>query len=163
MPSAQQDSILGGGQANSLSFEHAMRGPGQTVEQAEGQYNDFVSGTEEAAQNAQVQFWLNNPDSTELSDEALARFAMVLHAVVDSTSPAHAGFQLWDWRNPSLVWRHHRAEKTITPQQRQAAVSAAQNAFSNTFGIFGSPFFQISKSKPKEHVTHKICINKVCD
>ena len=36
--SAQQDSILGGGQGNGLSFEHAMRGPGQTVEQAEGQF-----------------------------------------------------------------------------------------------------------------------------
>ena len=81
--SAQQDSILGGGQANDLSFEHAMRGPGQTVDQAADMFNDFVSGAEDAAQKAQVQFWLDNPDSTELSDKALARFAMALHAVVD--------------------------------------------------------------------------------
>src|SRR5439155_10229503 len=46
--SEQQDNPFGGGQANSSAFEHAMRAPWQTVEQAEAQYNDFVSGTEDA-------------------------------------------------------------------------------------------------------------------
>jgi RHS repeat-associated protein len=155
--SAQQDSILGGGQANSASFEHAMRGPNQTVEQAQGQFNDFVSGTETSAQTAEWTFWLNDPDNAgSLSDEALARFGEALHAVLDQTSPAHAGFQKWDWRNPSLVIAHHNAEKTINPQQMQNAISAARNAFNSTFGMFG---FTIAPPppEPKPHVTHKIC------
>ena len=76
--SAQQS---GGGQANDLSFEHAMRGPGQTVDQAADMFNDFSSRT--PRRKPEFQFWLDNPDSTELSDKALARFAMALHAVVD--------------------------------------------------------------------------------
>src|SRR5690349_23354234 len=39
--SAQQDSILGGGQGNTLAFQHAMSSPGQTTGQAEAQYNEF--------------------------------------------------------------------------------------------------------------------------
>jgi RHS repeat-associated protein len=139
--SAGQDSILGGGQGNGASYQHAMRGPDQTVEQAQTQYNDFVESSEQSAQNAQMRFWMNDPDANEdhaLSDQALADFAEALHAILDSTSPAHEGFQVWDWRNPALIVRHHNAEKTINDQQMQGAVSAARNAFNNTFGgLFG--------------------------
>lgn len=152
--SAQQDSILMGGQGNSMSFEHAMRGPAQTVAQAQAKYEDFVSGMEDSAQKAQWTFWLKDPleNGESLSDEALARFAEALHAVLDSTSPAHAGFQKWDWRNPSLIIAHHNAEKTINPQQMLNAINAAQNSFNLTFGNFG-----FTAPPPKEHVTHKIC------
>jgi RHS repeat-associated protein len=139
--SAEQDSILGGGQGNGASYQHAMRGPDQTVEQAQTQFNDFVESSEQSAQNAQMRFWMNDPDANEdhaLSDQALADFASALHAILDSTSPAHEGFQVWDWRNPALIVRHHNAEKTINGQQMQGAVSAARNAFNNTFGgLFG--------------------------
>jgi RHS repeat-associated protein len=150
--SASQDSILGDGQANDLSFQHAMRSPDQTVEQAQGQYNDFVNGEEGVAFDAQAQFWLSDPDVklSNLSPEALAAFAKALHAVVDSTSPAHAGFQKWDWRNPSLVYRHHENERNINGQQMQNAVNAAQGAFNNTFGIFG---IQISNAGDGATVT----------
>jgi hypothetical protein len=165
--SAQQDSILGGGQANSASFEHAMRGPDQTVEQAQGQFNDFVSGTETSAQTAEWTFWLNDPDNAgSMSDEALARFGEALHAILDSTSPAHAGFQKWDWRNPALVIAHHNAEKTINDQQMQNAINAGRNAFNSTFGMFG---FNIAP-EPKATVTVTVtnCVTdsngkKTCD
>jgi RHS repeat-associated protein len=165
--SAQQDSILGGGQANSASFEHAMRSPDQTVEQAESQFNDFVSGSETSAQTAEWTFWLNDPDNAgSLSDEALARFGEALHAILDSTSPAHAGFQKWDWRNPALVIRHHNAEKTINDQQMQNAINAARNGFNSTFGMFG---FTIAP-EPKATVTVTVtnCVTdsngkKTCD
>jgi hypothetical protein len=77
-----------------------------------------------------------------------------LAAILDSTSPAHAGFQKWDWRNLAAFVVHHRAEKTINPQQMLNAITAAQNAFNSTFGEFG-----FTASPPKEHVTHKI---KIC-
>lgn len=120
-----------------------MQGPGQTVEQAEAQYDDFVSGQVQAAQEAQIKFWEANPGASGLSDEALRHFAMALHAVTDSTSPAHAGFQLWDWRNPFLVWRHRQSEKSITPGQLQNAVSATQRLFNQTFGMFGFDVFDL--------------------
>ena len=135
--SAQQDSILGGGQANDLSYMHAMRGPDQTVDQAQSQYNDFVTGAENKAsdlQNVQI-----DPDEQGkvFSPESLAAFGQALHAILDSTSPAHAGFQKWDWRNPALVVRHHFAENNINQQQMQNAVRAARNAFNGVYGYFG--------------------------
>ena len=90
-----------------------------------------------AAQEAQIKFFEANPGSHEISDEALRHFAMALHAITDSTSPAHANFQLWDWRNPSLVWKHINNEKSITPGQLQTAVSATRWVFGQTFGAFG--------------------------
>jgi hypothetical protein len=173
--SAQQDSILGGGQANSMSFQHAMRGPDQTVTEAEQLYDDFVANNEDMATQTQVQFWLaGNPG---YSNKALAEFAAALHAILDSTSPAHAGFQVWNWRNPALVWNHHWAENSISPQQLNNAVSAAQNAFN---GTFSNPFagfdpfdllqFQQQSQpapQPQPVVTSKICYtddngNQVC-
>ena len=162
--SAGQDSILGGGQFNSVAFEHAMRGPDQSIMQAETQYNSFVSGQVQAAQEAQIKFWKANPGSHSLSDEALVHFAMALHAVADSTSPAHAGFQLWDWRNPLLIWRHMQNEKSITPAQLQTAVSASQGLFDQTFGMFGFDEFDLlelqqqqQQQQQQEQVTSQIC------
>jgi YD repeat-containing protein len=129
--SARQDSILGGGQSGPLSFQHAMRGPGQSVADAQSEYQDFVSMNEDQAMKTQISFWAaGNPG---LSSDALAQFAAALHAVLDSTSPVHAGFQVWEWWNPSLVWKHHWAENTISPQQLNTVVSAAKNAFNTTF------------------------------
>lgn len=54
--SAHQDSILSGGQGNSLAFQHAMRGPGESVSQAEANYNTFVSMNEDQATKDQIAF-----------------------------------------------------------------------------------------------------------
>ncbi len=156
--SAHQDSILSGGQGNNLAFQHAMRGPGESVEQAEADFNAFVSMNEDEATRTQINSWLaGNPG---YDDKALAEFAAALHAILDSTSPAHAGFQLWDWRNVLLVWKHTQAEKSINPQQLQNAVSTAQNAFNRTFHPYSQfDFLQLlqNPNEPKEHVTFRIC------
>jgi RHS repeat-associated protein len=129
--SAHQDSILAGGQSNTRAFEHAMRAPGQTVAAADSKYEAFVSGNEGQAAKTQIKFWkAGNPG---LSNDALAQFGLALHAILDSTSPAHAGFQVWNWRNPKLINMHHQTEKSITPQQFIAAVGAAKSAFNGTF------------------------------
>jgi hypothetical protein len=96
---------------------------------------------------------MTDPDNVgSLSDEALADFGRALHAILDSTSPAHAGFQVWDWRNPALVLRHHNAESTINQQQMGNAVFAARMAFNWTFVGFG-----FSTPPPKEVVTTRVC------
>lgn len=158
--SAHQDSILSGGQSGPLSYEHAMRGPGQSVAEAQEDFNDFVSMNEDQAMKTQISFWLSG--KTGYSDKALAEFAAALHAIEDSTSPAHAGFQLWEWYNPKLVWQHHWAENTITPQQFQNSVRAAQDAFKNTFTLpswqsFLTFGFQDTQPQPKPKVDTKIC------
>jgi hypothetical protein len=162
--SAHQDAILSGGQGNSLAFQHALRAPGESVEQAEAKYNTFVSMNEAEATKDQINFWLaGNPG---YSDKALAEFAAALHAILDSTSPANAGFQLWDWTKLGLVRRHTQAEKTITPQQLQNAVSVAQNAFNTTFHPYNPNEFDLLQlmmraNQPQERVTHKICYTDV--
>ena len=77
--SAHQDSILSGGQSGPLSFQHAMRGPGQSVAEAQQDFNDFVSLNEDDAMKTQISFWLSG--KTGYSDKALAEFAAALHAI----------------------------------------------------------------------------------
>jgi len=166
--SKYQDSILEGHQSNALSFQHAMSEPGQSGVDARTAYEDFVKRNEDQATRTQINFWAAG--NSGLSNRALAQFAAALHAVLDSTSPAHAGFQVWDWRNPVLVSSHHFAENSLTTPQLNTAVSAAQNAFSSTF----SPTFSqldllhlvLEPVRPSE-VKTKICYDtgesqKVC-
>jgi hypothetical protein len=134
--SASQDSVLGGGQSNGNAYQHAMSSPDQTVAQAQSQYNDFVSGEESEAQDAQMKFWTADPDNklNDLSPASLEAFGKALHAVLDSTSPTHAGFQKWNWMNPSLVRQHINGESSISSQQMQNAVNAARNTYNATYG-----------------------------
>jgi hypothetical protein len=133
--SAEQDGIMNGGQSEALAYQHAMRAPDQTVAQAEGQYNDFVNSNESDARDLEKQ-WLDPGDDGTIDPAALEAFGHALHAILDSTSPAHAGFQVWDY-NPIHVAQHHFRENTINLQQRANAINAAQNAFNSTFGSFG--------------------------
>jgi RHS repeat-associated protein len=165
--SANQDGLLNGGQSGPLSFQHAMRGPGESADDAKAEYDAFVSLNEDMAFQTQMSFWAaGNPG---LSDDALAEFAAALHAIEDSTSPAHAGFQVWEWWNPKLVWQHHWAENSISPQQMNNSVAAARNAFNATFHPQMNQFdlLQLIVQPQKEEVKSKICYNtedgkKVC-
>ena len=71
-----RDSVLSGGQANKNAFTHGMSAPGQSVEQAQSKFNDFVSMNEDQATQTQVDFWLAGIPG--LSDVALAQFAVAL-------------------------------------------------------------------------------------
>ena len=158
--SAQQDSLLGGGQGNALAFEHAMSSPDYSASEAEALYNNFVSGNEDQATQTQINFWLGGGKG--LSEDALKQFAAALHAILDSTSPAHAGFQLWDYRNPALAKAHVAAESTITDLQKANAVLAARNAFGSTFTPLGFNEFDLlqltfDQKPPTPSVTTKIC------
>jgi hypothetical protein len=170
--SAHQDAFLTGhtimgGQAADLSFQHAMRAPGQSVAEAQQEYDDFVSMNEDQATRTQINFWAaGNPG---LSNDALAQFAAALHAVLDSTSPAHSGFQVWEWWH---FRRHGKTEATINPQQLNTAVTAARSAFDQTFhptfpGFNQFDLLQLMLRPQQEEVKSKICYDtgdgkKVC-
>ncbi len=47
-----------------------------------------------------------------LTDKAYHDLGMALHAVMDSTSPAHKGFQVWSWSRET-VYRHGNFNKSI--------------------------------------------------
>lgn len=76
---------------------------------------------------------------------------------------------MWEWWNPALVWKHHWAENSISPQQLNTAVTAARNAFNTTFTPPRFNEFDLLQLilQPKEEVKSKICYDtgdgkKVC-
>ncbi len=68
------------------SYKHAMRAPGQTVEEARSQMNKFM---EEKVKEYKT---LMSQGKTE---EAYFRLGEAMHPIMDSTSPSHEGFQVW--------------------------------------------------------------------
>jgi len=124
---------------NSLVFQHALRAPGQSVTEARSAYNAFVSDHLSRATQIQINFWAHaNPG---LSDDALRQFAVALHALMDSTSPAHFAFQEWNlWRPRSVA--HVGLETTITRWELDYATRVARESFNQTFGGGGlfNPF-----------------------
>ena len=140
--SARQDSLWRGGQGEARSYQHAMSSDSENVVQAEAEYNKFVSDSETAAAQDQVMFWNQmTPDVQPsgiggLSSNALGKFGLALHAVADSTSPVHRGFQEWKYYDLPGVWDHHQGEAQISPYQMQNAIRVVQNEFKKTFGDY---------------------------
>jgi RHS repeat-associated protein len=71
------------------SYEHAMRDPGQSIDDAKAKMCAFIKKNM-AEYNAKI----NGPGLIELQEayEALGR---AMHPIMDSTSPVHRGFQAW--------------------------------------------------------------------
>jgi hypothetical protein len=78
-------------QGPSTAFQHAMRAPGQSVADAQRKMCAFVNSNLAAYQS------LSNSQDQYSAFVALGR---ALHPIMDSTSPAHSGWQVWD--NPLL-------------------------------------------------------------
>lgn len=123
-----------------------MRGPKQTSAQAQQQYKAFVADRLQAAKDAQFGTFLNPNGEAGLFNNALEAFGVLLHAVTDETSPAHGGFQPWEWGDwcdgkmpgcdPGSVESHIKREdwSAFTPQRQQQAIDAARRSFLDTFG-----------------------------
>lgn len=78
-------SWLGGGQSAMFAYEHAMRRLGQTPAEAEGEFIAFLGRNQTSARFSakdKPYFW--------------TLLGRNLHALADSTSPTHRGFQLWE-------------------------------------------------------------------
>ncbi|WP_200957071.1 RHS repeat-associated core domain-containing protein [Rhizobacter sp. Root1238] len=90
------------GLANQLgdgSYMHAMRGPGESIENARGRACEFIRR--------------NLATYNALKDSAVAKnrlsayysLGQALHPIMDSTSPQHRGFQVWDPRAGDVLNR----------------------------------------------------------
>lgn len=123
-----------------------MRSPKQTIAEAQQQFKAFIAERMQAAKDMQFGTFLNTDGDAGLFNNALEAFGGLLHAVTDETSPAHEGFQVWEWGDwcdgniPGCdlgsVPGHIRREdwSAFTPQREQQAIDAARRSFLDTFG-----------------------------
>jgi len=72
------------------SYMHAMRAPGQTVEEAERLMNNFIR--QEVADYKRLM-------AEGKTDEAYFALGMAMHPLMDATSPSHDGYQEWKGLN----------------------------------------------------------------
>ncbi len=81
------------GQFAAWSFEHNMRAPDQTINEAASLSDDFIFQNERLAQSEQKSYEENGGGG--LSPDAAYHFGEALHTVTDGTSPTHEGHQVW--------------------------------------------------------------------
>lgn len=115
-----------------------MRGANESIAQAKAEYQTFVATQQDAARKEQIAAWLAG--HVGYDEKALRDFGKLLHAVTDSTSPAHQGFQTWNVYNLFADLRHSRDERSVTPAEMNSAVALAHAVFFATFygeGMFG--------------------------
>lgn len=96
----------------------------------------FIQDNEAAARVAQSE-WIA-AGHTGISPKALTAFGNALHTVMDSTSPAHEGFQPWSgcWAPFCLngAWHAFRERPALyTGDVKANAIQAARQAFHDTF------------------------------
>lgn len=97
-------------QSRESAFKHAMRSPFQSAEEAEKLMNQFL--------NEKV-----NEFIAKDGDEALSAIGEALHAIMDSTSPAHEGFRIWFGLDTPIglaagAW-HYYQEREISFQKQE--------------------------------------------
>ncbi len=101
-------------QSREGSYRHAMRYPGQSVEDARGKMEKFINNR------------LNEYESKKSRgkmEEAYEALGEVLHPVMDATSPSHEGFQEWrGLRHPYEALRHWLREREISPEIEQETI-----------------------------------------
>jgi hypothetical protein len=69
-------------QSPERSYMHAMRSPDQTIADAQTKMQQFINEKE-------------NTFISKEGDESLTALGEALHPIMDATSPAHEGFQVW--------------------------------------------------------------------
>jgi len=154
--SAHLDDPFAGGQFNGVSFQHAMRSPLQLPENAQANYAAFVSSHLDRATKIQINFW--GQGNTGLSNDALKEFGLALHAILDSSSPLHAGFQVWNIWDPTKWTTHFFGERDITPRQLQSATQVSQHIFNITFDNQLFNPFDLLELLSRQETSTSVCL-----
>jgi len=129
--SVQVDRLIPG-QGNAHSYQHAMRGPNQSVVDARSQSIQFYEQNINQARETQAIAEKNGQQG--LDPKALEPLGRALHTVSDATSPKHEGFQVWNWADASADREHSRGESEISPERMEMAVQMERAAFAEAFG-----------------------------
>ncbi len=122
-------STINFGQAMRNSFEHGMKAPYETKEQAQAKTSLFITQNENTAKGLQAIATRNGAEG--LDPAALNAFGTALHPLTDLTSPAHEGTQTWFLMNFAS---HTGTESEISYLEKEAAVASARDAFGRVFG-----------------------------
>ena len=122
--------------------QHAMRRPGQSVENAETEMQAFVANKNTLAKSEAL-----GPFGP--SERSLNYFGQAVHPLTDNWSPAHRYFQEYDdsdlldcaW-NPfacARYWdgitQHKNGESTISESELASAISAVRDNYSKVYGV----------------------------
>ena len=120
-------------QTEQFSFMHAMRHPGQSIQQACDQTNQFIGMVASQALDAKAK---------GSSDRAFFLFSVALHTMQDSTSPSHRGFQEWSNHESNFQIEEHIRAEIVYPGKgstldliTQEAWSAFQSGNLNSFRV----------------------------
>jgi len=123
------------------SYKHAMRAPWQSIRDASNKFQQFVADNVAQAQAAQADW--EAAGLAGYNPDALEAFGRAAHAVTDSLSPSHEGFQIWGGFKEVFslgFWRGHKPkEAEISDEDRQKNDEAVQNLFRLTFGADAVP------------------------
>jgi RHS repeat-associated protein len=113
-------------QSPEYNYMHAMRRRDQSVEEAGKMMEGFVK--------QHLNSYECNLKAGRFED-AYYELGMALHSIMDSTSPSHEGFQIWDSvlatiiRGGALSYKlHMNAESSITPTQMKRTVDLINQA-----------------------------------
>ena len=117
--SADVDSVLKGGQTQKNAYQHAMSMPGENRDVAAEKWTKFLQDQQNKARKC--------PDR----NNALSEFGRGLHALTDSTSPSHRGFQPWE---PSHALAHHNKEKSLGIDDYFNTINLMRQYYQTTFG-----------------------------
>ncbi|WP_326923866.1 RHS repeat-associated core domain-containing protein, partial [Delftia sp. RIT313] len=94
-------------QTGEYSYMHAMRNsPHTSIKDACSKTNEFI--------NKHASEALAKKKSGNM-DEAYFHFGAALHAMQDSTSPSHRGFQVWSGEEGFLDKAHHVSQEIVQP------------------------------------------------
>ena len=127
--SAAVDEIAG--QLPGRSYQHTMRGGSETVAEARANWRRFIVSNINWAREEQDKWY--KACKKGYSPDALWYIGRALHAVSDSTSPSHKGFQKWDPLDLTGVARHVWNERSISPSELNETSDLMK-------GYFGIPF-----------------------
>jgi hypothetical protein len=108
-----------------FTYMHAMRRPGQPIEDACKQTNEFINRKAREALAAKRAGNMN---------DALFLFAVALHTMQDSTSPSHRGFQVWSGHESAYQVEEHVRAEMVYPgrgSELDAVTRQAWEAFKN--------------------------------
>ena len=126
-------------QSSEFSYRHAMRDAikKQSPSEARAVANDFVRGRLESARCAE-----RNGNHID----ALKRLGDAIHALQDSTSPKHNGFQPWDGKTHSLAAAQHGLGEDFDPGAGSQLDQATKDAYD---------YFTGTKSMPRDFFIYK--------
>lgn len=115
-------------QSPKYSYLHAVKAPGQSVEEATMLMNDFIKGRVADYKRLMAE---------GKSDEAYFALGMAMHPIMDSTSPSHEGMQEWKnpWTHPAEALEHTEAERVkvfnATPEYMKSTVDLLRRFYND--------------------------------